>query len=83
MDEDELEEKRNIYESTISDIDKLDREGIQVITPLEANKIKRRLREINSRFEQVKKPKDDGRFSVQEVVQSKTRQLKTRFGEIK
>jgi hypothetical protein len=44
----------------ISNIEKLDREGIQIISPLEANRIKRRLREINSRFEQYKKPKDDG-----------------------
>ena len=57
----ELEEQRKKYGLVVSDIEKLDKEGIQIITPLEANRIKRRLREINSRYEQYKKPKDDGK----------------------
>ena len=59
----EIEEQQAKYEMVFKNIEELDRQGIQILSPREIERLRKRFRDVHTKFTQYQKPAGDGKWS--------------------
>ena len=57
----EIEEQQAKYEMVFKNIEELDRQGVQILSPREIERLRKRFRDVHTKFTQYQKPTGDGK----------------------
>ena len=57
----EIEEQQAKYEMVFKNIEELDRQGVQILTPREIERLRKRFRDVHTKFTQYQKPAGDSK----------------------
>lgn len=58
----EIEEQQAKYEMVFKNIEELDRQGVQILSPREIERLRKRFRDVHTKFTQYQKPAGDGKW---------------------
>lgn len=57
----EVEEQQAKYEMVFKNIEELDRQGVQILSPKEIERLRKRFRDVHTKFTQYQKPVGDSK----------------------
>lgn len=59
----EVEEQQAKYEMVFKNIEELDRQGVQILSPGEIEKLRKRFKDVHTKFSQYQKPAGDSKYN--------------------
>lgn len=60
----EIEEQQAKYEMVFKNIEELDRQGVQILSAKEIERLRKRFKDVHTKFTQYQKPSGDGKFPI-------------------
>ena len=60
----EIEEQQAKYEMVFKNIEELDRQGVQILSAKEIERLRKRFKDVHTKFTQYQRPSGGGKFSI-------------------
>lgn len=59
----EIEQQQAKYEMVFKNIEELDRQGVQILSAKEIERLRKRFKDVHTKFTQYQRPSGDGEYS--------------------